>query len=142
MFWNIEGTSSPAKLTAEIDNFDIILLVETMSTDLDIPNFVCLNIPAVKQSRGRPFGGITACIHQRNTNTMIELYRDTYTLCTRVGKINLQILTSYFPPNTDIEDIIISITEAMKATIPSQDTIIIGDYNCRVDKQSERGKAL
>ena len=53
----------------------------------------------------------------------------------------INIITCYFPPNTDVGDIIFDVTEVLSEIDPTRPTLLCGDFNCRTDK-GKRGQTL
>ena len=139
MFWNIEGNKSPLKLNSDLEEYGILSLVETMSTEeLRLQNITKINIPAVKMPKGRPKGGITIALHQRVNDSMIKIASTEHLLAIKMEHSKANLIIAYFPPKYEIEEMTNEITDIIPKANLENDTILIGDFNCRLDKTDER----
>lgn len=140
--WNIEGFKNVIANSPEKDLFkdtDLIILTETFCTDeqIQIPGYYKIESPAEKPNAGRPKGGIAVFYKPFLSLHQVSIQQNKIQAQSILGNI----LCYYFHPDTSTEDI----TEEITQDLSSQDTqtsIVIGDFNCRIDKHTQKGNTL
>jgi len=142
LYWNIEGFRAASKLinlNALFDKYDVIALVETMLTNsVNIPNFSIIDSLAQLNPRGRPTGGISLAVKNGCNYKLINSTKNGMAIV--ISNICINIF--YFSPNTALDEIFEECTKFLDIIPVELKTITIGDFNCRIDRPCERGKAL
>ena len=101
-----------------------------------------MNVPAKKQMRGRPSGGIGLAVSQsiRKNYTMIYNYDQVTAIFFKRPK--LAVLVSYFQPNFENEELIREVADALSNANPDYHIVLLGDFNCRIDIPNEKQESL
>ena len=123
--------------------YDLLLLTETFDTaGLELANFICYNQLAQKRGRGRPIAGLTIAINKKLDEICDVLFKSKESLGLRLRKSDMNVIVSYFPPDTRIDEILFKLTNALSYFDLGKPTIIGGDFNCRIDNSQPRGCEL
>lgn len=120
---------------------DIIALCETFhSKPASIEGFNVIEVLAQKgQGRGRPVGGLilaTKSAIQAQVVSVSQVHIHAV-----LPNIRTHVVSTYFAPDTDVDEISLSIADILRNIPSGEDTILLGDFNCRIDATS-RGKDL
>ena len=107
-----------------------------------IPNFLVLDVPAVKQQHGRPMRGLAISIKTRLCSKYTTTHLSTDSLVISLPDISTSRCCIYSPSNTNPDNIQYNISNCL-VNIPRNDTIIMtGEFNCRIDSDHKRGHEL
>ena len=140
-WWNIEGARNVLALTPESQPFeglDVCLLGETMATSpLSIGRMKSHESLATKGERGRPSGGLFAGFS--GPEKFVLMSSGPSHLHCRLR--NIHIMCFYFNPETEVETIIQDTVGVVNEAGPGP-VIVAGDFNCRIDKDDEKGLML
>ena len=143
--WNIEGLRGALKNSSEripLLNGDVVCLqetfVENVTDDLRylVSEYNWQISPAISFG-SRPRQGIVILAKQHIQLNVLN--KSALHLAVNIGSLN--IISFYFPPNTEIETILLEVTNALSQIHHDKPTIVCGDFNCRTDLGS-RGEAL
>ena len=94
--------------------YDLLLLTETFDTaGLELANFICYNQLAQKRGRGRPIAGLTIAINKKLDEICDVLFKSKESLGLRLRKSDMNVIVSYFPPDTRIDEILFKLTNAL-----------------------------
>ena len=132
VFFNIHGliSSSHDPFTInELQNHSIVFISETWlhSTQTPLlPSKSVITVPAIKPpGRGRPSGGLHLYYNPKFNSRLNSSDQNHIS----VSFDHISIIGVYFKPNSDIDDIIISLATALR-NIPASSPIVIGgDFN-------------
>lgn len=133
MFWNIEGLQGFLRKEQDFnfEQYDIIGLVETFHLSNYSPplasRMIMFDSPAVP-THGRPSGGIA--LFQKNIFPDRKVsYKSPNVVAVMIH--SLLVVCAYFPPKTAVSEIITETLNSIKDK-PCQNTIVYGDFNCRL----------
>ena len=102
-----------------------------------------MNVPAQKPNKGRPQGGITFGLHYSCDDKAETIYKTNNVLFVQLNKCKVHLLVAYFNPKTDIIDIVEELAGCLSKTQTDRhNSIIAGDFNCRLDTTNEKGDTL
>lgn len=141
--WNVEGIDNFLRNSPDINPFrnaDLIFLTETLSVAEEpthIPGYYGISSPAQKHDQGRPVNGISIYAKPFLSIELINKSNNKVHINSSIG----ECICYYHNPNTNIEDIIQEITDDVFNT-SNHTCIIAGDFNCRIDKDFEKGNLL
>jgi hypothetical protein len=149
MLWNVEGLKGTLK-NIHLDyveffkNFDLLCFTETFCIEktVNIPGFYSVNLMGSKGEWGRPKRGISIFFSNRLGNVKNKIFiKDCTVICTFQ---NFVVILCYFNPAMTSLDITEEILEAMNSVrdFKNQNVILLGDFNCRVDIDCDKGKAI
>ena len=136
--WNAEGLNGTLQLVPYdfFHKYDIVCLTETfLMKDWYTQGFYCINNLATQYNIGRPKGGIT-CLIKPNLSPFKMEYKSRHILMVRTRLCT--IICAYFQPELTAEDIIEELDEAMSKTSKSDQILLAGDLNCRIDIPSKK----
>ena len=139
--WNVEGLKYLASvgLSKYVAQFDVILFAETFQlSDWTISTHKCFHSFARKNEKGRPVGGL--CVGMKPDFLPVELFQSP--TCLVVSASSLNVISCYFQNYWKIEELIDSLLEALMKCDLSKNTVIYGDFNCRVDRKNEKSDDL
>ena len=145
MTWNIEGLRSAILKSPENDPFrnsDIVCLQETFVDEVN-DNLRSL-LPAYKWELSPAFAVGTKlrqgiCILTKQHIKVTILGKSNYHLAINIGLLN--IVSFYFPPSTEVADVVLEISNVLSQISHNQSTLLCGDFNCRTD-EGKRGVEL
>lgn len=90
---------------------------------------------------GRPSGGLITAIRTQMSTLTIEATENL--IHVKLPHIDTSIVNAYFPPDTDIYDIISQITSTLSSSQTGKNVIVAGDFNSRIDSAiCDRGEIL
>lgn len=142
LLWNIEGLRNAINMIPEdiFDEYDIVTLTETfLTTQWSTENFYAAHSYASQGDRGRPKGGITMLIKPRLAP--FEILQNTKNIL--LVKTNAcTVLNAYFNPEYKAEEIEEEINQALRKTNTTDNVIIMGDLNCRIDVPTQKTKTV
>ena len=140
-WWNIEGVRRALALSPSPDplaNADVCLLGETFATaTTSLPKYKTHEQFAESRAIGRPVGGLLAGF-QGKAKFELRSKGPRHMHCRLMG---IDIFCFYFQPETPIEDVINETAEALSKRGEGP-VIVAGDFNCRLDNDSDRGPLL
>lgn len=115
----------------ELKKFDLMVFTETFATEpIDIDGFYGLHSYA-KKTEGRPTGGVS-CYLKPSMGNFKVVHKDENVLAVRTD--SLTCIAVYIRPQATTDEVIETLMTALVATETSDNTIIVGDINCRIDK--------
>lgn len=122
-----------------LDDYDVICFTETFArAPAGITGFYGFHSFAVSDTGlGRPKGGISCFLKAHLTPA--EVMHDNKN-CIVINAENLNIVGVYYPPQTDAENIIEGLAEANECLNRDKPTVIMGDFNCRIDQEAHSEK--
>lgn len=143
LLWNIEGYKSVVKESPENNlflNYELIFLNETfLCEQLKIQNYITYTSEAVKtNTKGRPSGGILAGFKPELQPILIDKNQNYIIVKTKIACF----ANFYFSPLMDFEDISDLIDSALNKIDKNNTIYLLGDFNCRIDNNSEKGANL
>ena len=133
VLWKAESLNGALQLVPYdfFHKYDIVCLTETfLIKDWYTQGFYCINNLATQCNIGRPKGGITCLIKPKLSPFKME-YKSRHILMIRIRLCT--IICAYFQPKLTVEDIIEELDEAMSKTSRSDQILLAGDLNCRID---------
>lgn len=148
LLWNIEGLKSVisnapnTNLLQNLNNqdVDIALLTETFCVQDPPPfdGYYCFSQPAEchEDRRGRPIGGISIYAKPSLKPQLTHMNNNRVHISTSIG----HIFCYYYNPLTSIDNIIEELTEDLDNI--SEQCIVTGDFNCRIDNSSDKGNLI
>ena len=101
-----------------------------------------MNVPAKKQMRGRPSGGITLAISQSIRKNYTVIYNYDQVTAILFKRPKFAVLVSYFQPNFENEGLIREVADALSNANPDYHIVLLGDFNCRIDIPNEKQESL
>ena len=145
MTWNIEGLKGAISNSPETDpllDSDFVCLQETFVDEI-VENLRAL-LPKYNWTISPAFNigpklrqGIAILSKQHLQTTVLS--KSKYHLAVRTESLN--ILTFYFPPSTEVDNILLQVIQTLSNISHDRPTILCGDFNCRADEGS-RGREL
>ena len=142
MLWNVEGLMFVLNHMTVNELFldcSIVLMTETFvcTDDINLANYAVLGVDTKRSVTGRPQGGLISLIKQSLSPRIICKSQN----CLTVSTIHYIVLLFYFPPDGDVSDIILAINEQLSKVVSSDNILLTGDFNCRID-EGTRGTTL
>ena len=133
MHWNIEGLSSVKTADLSVE-YHFICLNETFALkQFSTRGFNSFHALAHK-TRGRPSGGVSALINQYLDTKLNLAYSSQNTLAVELPGLNLAIVAAYMKPKSELDFILTDISKAIAVVNDDFNKILVGDFNCRLDK--------
>ena len=139
MFWNAEYLKSVCRKSPDADLFgpaDLIVLCETMCGEEDaascLKHFYVEAVAANELGRGLALASKYAFITEKKCDSYISA---------RIPALCMTIAGFYFPPNTAVPDIVLTVADCLATVNKDYATVLAGDFNCRIDS-GRRGKDL
>ena len=117
--------------------------METLSTEqLQLKDYITVDVPARKHKRGRPTGDIILAISHSISERYTVIYKSEQIIAVVFRRLRIAIIGSYFQPNFEIEDLIGELVDALSKANPDYHIILLGNYNCRLDIPNEKQETL
>lgn len=138
--WNVEGLKHVLLHggSAFFDNFHVLILGETFQlSNVSLP-FRCFETLATKQDRGRPSGGLLVAVKPQFSPKLVVKSDCCVAVSTAFGNV----IGCYFNPAWKIEDIVDELVACFSEIDLSLPTLACGDFNARIDDQSDKGSDL
>ena len=142
LLWNVEGAKSMNNSTShDFSCFDVLAFTEMLSiTGFSTDDRLWINRNACKNDTGRPFGGIAVGLSDDIMWNNATTFSSDHVIAVQSKMINL--IVCYFKPLTPVTYINDEIVTALMCSRNSDcPTLLIGDFNCRLDC-GERGYDL
>ena len=142
MTWNIEGLIGAIRNSPEnqpLLNMDVVCLQETFVEKITddvrrlLPDYNW-EISSAIISGLKPRQGIAILTKQHIQVSVLS--KSVFHLAVNIGVIN--VISFYFPPGTEVANVIMEIINVLSRTSQERPTILCGDFNCRTD-QGTRG---
>ena len=141
--WNIEGLTGCLRRGNDLDfsPHKVIMLTETFLTqsitEQLVPNYRNFYAEA-RKTEGRPSGGLAILTSPLIPNTKTMFKSDNIL---GVVTTNMTFVVAYYRPNTPVAEITVEINELL-TKVNTNDAILYGDFNCRIDTADQRGADL
>jgi len=115
------------------DAHDILLLQETFHTKpVSLPGYIVFEqLATMPTGRGRPTGGIISAVRSQISALMIDV--SPLHIHLKIPDLDLSLVNCYYPPETDVVQIIDDINGTLDISGTGNRIIVCGDFNCRID---------
>jgi hypothetical protein len=146
LLWNVDGLSGTLNQITDnnfFKGYDLLCFVETMALkNVNISGYHSINLLATKENRGRPVRGISIFYNNIFGEVKNSIKIKDCTLITFFQ--NFVIILCYFHPGMneiDIEDELLTAFGKIN-DINDTNIILLGDFNCRLDKNNSKAVSL